>query len=210
MALRSLERLKSAFVVVPPLGEVTYIVNPAEVGKHLRDPLIQNLQGNVLITSVRDQIVVKLGPRIEFEDQSDTPAGGGRLPDVATAVLNMVAFETYRAYGWNFDVAFDAPGEESASALISHSFLNGKAFSERAQVSPLGASIFITFDQGTARCGLTLESLNRDLNTPRFHGHINYHYELQEGQALPSLDELRIMHNGLYGSFIELLDRLVR
>jgi hypothetical protein len=208
MALRNLERIKSTFVLVPPLGEITYNVNPNEIGKFLREPQVQaNPAGSVTIISVRDQIVVRLGPRVEFEDQSES---GGRLAEVVHSLLKLLALSEARAYGWNFELAFDAPGDEPAAQFLQETFINQKALKERLQAPGLGASFQIFFEQSSARCRLLLEPRNQDLNAPRFHSSINYHYELSPEQGLPELDDLRIMYSGLWGTYQELLDRMVR
>jgi len=168
----------------------------------------------IQITSVRDQMVVFFASKIVLEDQSDiTPQSTGKLPEVANGIIQMLrrqGIDRYRAYGWNFDAAFDAPGEESAAGLIASSFLNTTVLSKRAQVQALGAGVNIFFEQSSALCQLKLEPQQQDLNTPRLFAHINYHYELGDDDKPPDLDALRLAYHGLWGSFLELVGKLVQ
>ena len=215
MALRELEKLKSALVLVPPEGQFSLNLDPAEVARYLREPeLMKTGEGLPQITSVRDQVVVVVGPKIVFEDRSDViPPAASRLPDVVNGFVQIFrrqGLERYRAYGWNFDVAFDAPGEEPAASLIANSFLDARVLSDRAGIHPVGAGVRMFFEQSEARCDLRLESRHRDLNTPRFFAHINYHYELDPPGSPPDLDNLRVAYHGLWGSFVDLLTKLVK
>ncbi len=216
MVLRSIEKLKSALVLVPALPSADHPINvdQVEMNKYLRDPQIVQAPLGIQITSVRDQMVVQFAGQIILEDQSDViPPSSGKLPEVANGIIQMLrrqGIEHYRAYGWNFDVAFDAPGEESAAALISTSFLNTKFLSDRAQVTALGAGVNVFFEQSGALCQLKLEPRLGDLNTPRFFAHINYHYEMGENDSPPDLDGLRLAYHGLWGSFLEILGKLVK
>jgi len=48
--------------------------------------------------------------------------------------------EKYRAYGWNFDVAFDAPGSQTAAAMIADTFLDASTLNKRARVTSLAVT----------------------------------------------------------------------
>lgn len=214
MALRNLEKIKSTLVLLPPEGEFVFNFDPNEISKYLRDPVPQQTPLGLQITSVRDQIVVTLSQRIMFEDQSDIePSSSGRFPDAVSGFLGMLTRQgitRFRAYGWNFECSFDAPGELPAAALIADTFLQAQPFKERAGISPKGAGLHVQFEQGQARCQLQLAPKNMDLNTQSLYSAINYHYDLSEGALLPDLGELRIAYHGLWGSFNDLLRKLVK
>ena len=189
MSLRDIEKLKSTLVLVPVEGEFNFRLDLNEMGRYLRDPIASTSPaGMPQITSVRDQMVVVIAGKIQFEDQSDAiPPATSKLAEVAHGFMQLFgqqALEKYRAYGWNFDVAFDAPGPQTAAAMIADTFLDASTLKKRAQITPTGAGIRVFFEQGAARCQLQLEPKQQDLNTPRFYAHINYHYEI-DPPAMP-------------------------
>lgn len=217
MSLRGLEKLKIALVLVPVPGEVAYNFDQIELGKLVREPQVQQGPMGPQIVSLRDQIVISLQPTISFQEQSDNiPPGPSRLPEIAagfTAILERFGLSTYTAYGWNFEIAFDAPGDESAAKLITSVFVQEKTLLERANVKPIGAGVTLFFEQASARCMLKLEPRFSDLNTPRFWSTINYHYDLTLADGSnrpPGAEELRIAYNGLWGSYLDLIAKLVK
>ncbi len=213
LALRELEKLKSALVLAPPAGEYKFNIDSNEVARYVREPSISNLPVGLEITSVRDQIVIIIAGKLQFEDRSDRAPTASKLPEVVHGFVQMFrgqGIENYRAYGWNFDVTFDVPGDQPAATLIANTFLDTTVLKKRAQVNPSGAGIRVFFEHGQARCDLRLEPRQQDLNTPSIFAKINYHYELDPPTIPPDLNELRVSYHGLWGTFNDLLEKLVK
>jgi len=219
MPLRELEK-QVANIVVLSAEAANVALAPHELTPIFKDPALQaqviqvpgqpNQQMQLL--SLREQVLVVIGGgSLVFEDRSADIPPKGRLAEIVSgfgALLSGKGLSEFRAYGFNFEVAFDAPGEHPAAFLILDRFIKTDKLKERGNIEPDGGGVRLYFSSGGARCDLRLEPRENQPNSPRFFGKINYHYELPDGK-LPSADVLQSDFHGKWGIFTELLDRLM-
>jgi hypothetical protein len=211
--LPELEKI-SANIVALSAVDVAVSLNSQEIAPILPDaslemapPPIQQMR----LVSLREQVVANLGGgAFIFSDQSADIPPKARLAEVVEAFLRLMASKgaAYRAYGFNFEVAFDSPGDTTAAELVLGRFIKTDAISKRVSMEPKGAGLRLYFDMANAICNLQLDPRLEEVNAPRFYAKINYHYELPEG-ALPQADVLKSDFQGKWGIFIDLLERLL-
>lgn len=218
MSLPELEKIATSIVVLAGV-EREINLNLAEIGKIIREPAgaaAPPLEGQPVpllqITSVRDQVVITVqGGRFTFDDKSDSKPGEARLPDIVhrfVGLLQAQNVDRFRAWGLNFDVAFDSRGDEVPSKVIADRFVDQGKLQQRGQMTVRGAGLRLYFDHADALCEMNLEPRFGKWDAPKFFAHINYHYELPDGQ-MPALDDLQLKYKGLYSVFIDLLGRLL-
>jgi len=220
MALRELEKLDANIVVLPAM-EITVGLSQQEVAELLRDPGVQiqavQVPGQpspaaMQLTSMRQQIVISItNGQFQFSDRSaDTPPKT-RLAEVAhgfVKILTAKGLNQYRAYGYNFVVSFDAPGDLLPAELIKNRFLNSDALSRRANTQFKGSGIKLYYDTSDAACALQIEPFGNVPNAARFFASINYHYDLSGG-TFPPEDGLKSDFQGKWTVFTDLVERLL-
>jgi hypothetical protein len=214
MTLPVQEKLKANIVVLSG-SEGTIALSSEEIKPILRDATAQVIgqpAQQMQLTSLREQILVIMsGGRLVFEDQSDAIPPKVRLAEIVEGFVQLFAskgISQYRAYGFNFDIAFDARGDSPAAQLIMERFVRADQLSQRGNICPDGSGLRLYFGTGEARCDLRIEPLENKVNSPRYFSHINYHYDLPTGQ-FPQLDILRSDFQGKWGLFVDLLERLL-
>lgn len=222
MALRELEKIV-ANVIVLAGADVTLEVTSDELLTLLRDPSLQvqtqQLPGQptqqLQILSLREQVQIVIADgRLIFEDKSADIPPRGRLPEIAhgfTALAAKKGLSKFLGYGFNFHIAFDAPGDSAAASLLLDRFVRTDRITERASIKPVGAGLRLYFDMAGASpaiCRLRIEPRQDKRDTPRFFGEINYHYDLPEG-VLPDPDLLKSDFHGKWQFFADLVERLV-
>ncbi len=227
MTLRQLEKL-SANVVMLPAEDATIALSSQDIATILRDaqvqmmqPPIAPIQGQVAalasqlqIMSMREQVVVQIsGNQLVFHDHSGDTSPSARLPDIVQAFVELFRSKgvQFKAYGYNFAMAFDAPGDSSAAVAILERFTDAKAI-RQANISPLGAGLRLYFEEGKALSTLLLEPrIEGQLlatTSPRFFASINYHYDLT-ASAVALEDTLKSDFLGKWQIFTGLLERLL-
>jgi len=211
---RELEKL-TANIVVLSGAEATISVSADEIAPILKDPTVQVLgqpAQQMQLMSLRDQIKVSIGGgRFIFEDESNDVPPRLRLPDVVQAFIRLFATKgvtEFRAYGFNFDIAFDASGDSPAAQVILERFVKSEQLERRGGITPQGSGLRLYFSMGEASCDLRIEPHENKVNSPRFFSHINYHYDLPDGQ-FPQADALKADFQGKWGIFEDLLERLL-
>lgn len=212
-----LEKIDAAIVLLS--AEKTSIALSAqEVATVMRDPTPSQIapdasgqSAGLQITSLRDQVVVTIvGSKLLFQDKSDDMPVTGRLPKVVQGFLKLLknqGLESFSAYGINFDVAFDAKGDQAASEIIADRYLNKEALSKRGQIGIRGAGMRLYFTHSDAICDMSIEPRQGKVDSPRFFAHINYHFDLPDN-TMPPPDELRTRYQGMWPQFTELLEGL--
>lgn len=216
MALLSLERLIANIVVVPDLAtEQALSFSAEEIGAILKGAQIQVVDqpaNQIQVTSVRDQVVVLLaGGRLLFEDQSDGLTPRSKLAEVVDSFVRLVGpkgIERFRAYGFNFDVTFDASGDSPAAKTIMQRYVKADLLADM-QIRELGgAGLRLYFKEGEATCDLRIEPAESKVEAVRYFAHINYHYKLDDGM-FPQLEQVRSDFPGKWALFTQLLERLL-
>lgn len=218
MPLRQPEKIV-ANIVLLPATEANVGLSPVELAPIFNDPALQTQVIQVpgqpqrmQLMSLREQVMVVVGGgSLIFADQSADMPPKGRLSEIVTAFAALLATKgltEYRAYGYNFEVAFDAPGEHPAAYLLLDRFVRADQLKERMNIEPDGAGLRLYYPSGGARCDLRLEPRESKPNSPRFFARINYHYELPEGK-LPAADVLHSDFHGKWAMFVEQLERLL-
>lgn len=224
MPLRELEKLDANIVVL--VGEDASIgLSQQEIVSILNDPAIQvqavQIQGQPMsmpqsitmqVTSLREQILITIsGNQFLFSDRSADVPPKTRLLEVARGFTNLVVskgVKNFRAYGYNFTVAFDSSGETLAAEIIRDRFINMDVLSRRGNINLKGSGLKLYYDMADAACTLTIEPRESKVTSPRFFAQINYHYELS-GNQLPATDVLKSDFHGKWNLFVDLLDRLL-
>lgn len=218
MALPNVEKLHTSLVVLSGMeGEIN--LSSEALASVIRDPITRSLgeppTAVVEIASIKDQVVIRLeAGKFIFRDESDDWPRISRLPEVVYRFLDMLqkqeqGITEFRAYGFNFDVAFDVRGDETAAEVIADRYVNKEALSEKGNIRLQGAALRLFFDYATgAKCDLRIEPRGNKLDSPRFFAHINYHYELQDRQ-MPPLETVKTAYLGLWPTFTELLEKLL-
>ena len=214
MALPNLEKIQTSIVLLSGVN-TTVNLSADVISKIMRDPVGQAIGQppiQVEITSIKDQVLARIaGGKFVFEDKSDSVPGTDRLPDIVYGFVTLLRDQgvtAFRAYGLNFDVAFDARGEAPASEIIAERYLNRDALSSKGGISIRGAGLRLFFEHSSgARCDLKVEPREGEVTSPQFFAHINYHYDLPD-QTMPPLETLKTTYHGLWPQFMELLEKL--
>ncbi len=214
MGLPDLEKILANIVVLSGV-DATVAISGQEIAPILRDASLQAVGQPVQqmqLTSLREQVLVSVGRgRFVFEDQSDSIPPKARLAEIVQGFISLLASKgvaEYRGYGFNFDIAFDAPGDSPASQLIMERFVNADQISRRGGIAPVGSGLRLYFGMAEAKCDLRIEPRENRTNSPRFFAHINYHYDLPEGN-FPAADALRSDFQGKWGVYTDLMERLL-
>lgn len=213
MPLLEPEKLVANIVVVTSLDAVINF-SLDDVKPILRDAQIQ-LVGpqQPQLTSLREQVVVAIiGNHLVFEDQSGEGQPKPRLPEIVegfVGLLQQKGISRFIAYGFNFDIAFDASGDAPAAQVIRDRFVKADKLSQRGLQNVEGAGLRLYYRSSEAKCELRIEPLGNQSDTFRFFAHINYHYELSEDQSIPALDTLRSDFLGKWSLFTQDLERLL-
>ena len=217
MTLPELEKVNTAIVVLSAV-ETKINLNAQEVAAVIHDPAAsvigQDAAGqpsHIEITSMRDQVIITIsGGKVQFQDKSEKTPGSSRLPTIVYGFLDLLqkqGLTRYRAYGINFDVAFDAKGDQSASEVIAEKYVNKDALSQKGQINVRGAGLQLWFNHVDAVCDLKVEPRLGKMDAPRFYAHINYHFELPD-ETMPPIDEFKTKYHGLWPQYIEMLETL--
>jgi hypothetical protein len=215
MTLPQLEKLGANLVVVTEM-EGTFNFSLGEVQKILKDATVQVIgQPTPLamqITSLREQAVVTLeAPRIIFQDQSANIPPKLQLAEIASNFINLIGekgINRFKAYGFNFDVVFDAKGESPAATTIMERFVKADQVNERGSVSLAGAGVRLYFPAEPATCELRIEPHENRVDSVQYFSHVNYNYEL-DGASFPSPETVKSDFGGKWNIFTQLLERLL-
>jgi len=204
-----------ANIVVLPGTEGTTLLNAQEIQAILSDAEVQALgqpAQHMQITSLREQVRVSIGGgRFAFEDRSGHSPPKGRLAQIASEFVKLFStkgIDSYRAYGFNFDVAFDAPGTSLAARMVMDKFVKVDELNTRGGITLGGAGLRLYFDTSEAKCDLRIEPRESNPSASRFFSHINYHYDLA-GKQFPAVDTLKSDFPGKWNVFIDLVERLL-
>ena len=204
-----------ANIVVLSATDATILLSGDEIGSILRDADVQAMgqpAQQMQLTSLREQVrVILLGGQFIFEDRSADLPPRARLPEIVDQFVRLFASKgvsQFRAYGFNFDVAFDAPGSSLAAQLVMERFLKPDEFSRRASITLKGAGLRLYFSCGEANCDLRIEPRENKLDAPMSFSHINYHYDLA-GVQFPAQDLLKSDFLGKWTVFTDTLSRLL-
>ena len=220
MTLPQLEKVDTAIVLLSAV-EKTINVSAQDLGTIMREPAVAIAQAQgpgqapmqgFQITSLRDQVVVSImGGSFQFQDKSDTTPGTARLPEIVQGFLGLLQkqdVDRFRAYGINFDVAFDSRGDQPPSEILADRYLNREAFVQRGQISVRGAGLRLYFSHLDARCEMNIEPRFGQVDSPKFYAHINYNFDLAD-EKMPPPEELKTKYHGLWPQFSELLEKLL-
>lgn len=210
MPLKDIEYLNSSIVVLS--GVAAKIgMSGAELAQIVKDPAVTQTPAGIVIASIKDQTVITVTEgKIQFQDQSGKEPVEHRLPEIVDgfmAILRQKGIDSIRAYGLNFDVAFDCRGYPTAGQALADLFLNMEAIQKKSDVSVEGAGFKLFFNHAEARCLLNVEPRFEEVATARLFAHINYHYGVDG--PMPPLDGLKLKYHGLWGHYRELLERLI-
>lgn len=210
MPLKDIEYLNSSIVILSGVAGKLGVTG-ADLAQIVRDPAITQTPSGVQIASIKDQAVITVAEgKIQFQDQSGREPVQQRLPEIADgfmSVLRQQGIDKIRAYGLNFDVAFDCRDYPTAGQVIADRFVNTEAVQKKGGIGIVGAGLKLFFDHAEARCLLNIEPRLEEVKTARLYAHINYHYAVDG--PMPSLDDLKLRYHGLWSHYKELLERLV-
>jgi hypothetical protein len=222
VALKEPEKILANVVLL--LGENTTLnLNSSELQPVFRDPGLQmqavQLPGQpaqvIQITSLREQMVMVMNAgagQLIIEDKSAEWAPRGRVSEVVNGLVslfNAKGVAKFRAYGFNFHVAFDVPGDRLSGQFLAEKFINVQRIQERGDIEVGGGGLRLYFNSGSAVCDFRLEPHENRPNAPRLFASINYNYELEEGN-LPAGDVLRSDFLGKWNVFTQFLEALVQ
>jgi len=205
MVLRNLENIKSSIVVLPA-KDTNVEIGSLELSKVISNPSGGQIGEVLQFTSLKDQTaIVVVGGKIQFQDESGGEPTKHRLPEIVQGFLSILrgqGLDSFKAYGFNFEVTFDVREYPTAAESIADQFINSKALKDRAELDISGAGVKLFFDHSGGRCRLVIEPRLQEVTTPVVFATINYHYDL-EGEDLPTLDELRVKYAGQWTHFKE-------
>ena len=221
MPLKEIEKILANIVLLSGT-DATINIPGSELSSIFKDPglqvQVQQRPGQptqqVQITSLREQMVMVLGGgNILVEDKSAESTPKGRVAEITNGVAALLGSRGihFRAYGFNFHLAFDAPGEALSGQAILDRFINGDRIRQRGDINDLtGGGIRLYFKSASAACDLRMEPVGNKPNNPRIFSAINYHYELVGGTDLPSADLLRSDFLGKWTMFTQLVEGLMQ
>lgn len=211
--LPELEKI-SANIVALSASEGAVMLSTQDVAPILPDASVEMAPPPIQATrlvSLREQVVVQIGGNaFIFSDQSADVPPKPKLPEIAESFLRLFASRgmTYRSYGINFEVAFDAAGEGTAAETVLSRFVKSDSVAKKVSQTPTGAGIRLFFDMTTSTCNLQIDPRMEQVNSPRFYAKVNYNYDLADG-TFPSADVVKSDFHGKWGVFTDLLDRLL-
>jgi hypothetical protein len=211
--LPELEKI-SANIVALSASEGAMTLTSQEVAPILPDANVEMAPPPIQQTrlvSLREQVVVQIGGNaFIFSDLSADKPPKARLPEITESFLRLFASKgiQYRGYGFNFEVAFDAPGEGTAAQVLLNRFVKADSVSRKLGSSPVGAGLRLYFEMTNAICNIQIDPRREDLNSPRFYAKANYTYDLTQG-SIPPADMLKSDFHGKWATFTDWLDRLL-
>jgi len=213
MALERIEKLHTSIVILPS-GDFQPKIGLGTLGQLIKDPEIVPLPApmNITrITSLRDQVEITIGQgRIQIQDHSGVQPGTPRFAEIVTGLathMAEVADVTYRAYGWNFDVAFSFDSGQLPAKVIADRFMNVQTIKSLAGLDIIGAGIRFFYHKGRALCYLYLEPRGDVLDASTFYAHINVHTEI--AGVLPAGAELQASFDQEYAEFIQSVEKML-
>ena len=139
------------------------------------------LTGGLIITSVRNQIVISLDPsKIQFQDLSSSVPASDDFVERTSRIVNYLLDRLsadLKAIGLNFTVAVDSSVPDlQAKALLP--LVNDKILRD-SDAEGLGASTRLWFKSKGVRYELRIEPLGNDLNAAKFFAYVNSHFDAE-------------------------------
>ena len=220
MPLREIEKILANVVLLAGEG-ASMSLGSADLQAMFRDPGLQvqvsqppGLPSQQFhITSLREQIVLVLNPagQIIIEDKSANIPPKGRVADIVNDLVVLFAargLSKFRAYGFNFHVSFDTPGERLAGEFLAQNFLQVERIQQKGAIQIGGAGLRLYFDFANATCDFRLEPRQNRPNEPKLFAAINYNYDVEES-GLPTGEIIRSDFLGKWTTFQQLLEGLM-
>ena len=220
MPLKEPEKIVANIVLLPG-DQVSMTLGRDELQSIFRDPGLQfqasQLPGQsnqqLQITSLREQIVLVMAPngQIIIEDKSADIPPKGRVADIVNDIVTLLGtkgLSKFRAYGFNFHVTFDTPGEKLAGEFLAERFIRVDRIQQRGSITVGGAGLRLYFDYAKATCDFRLEPKQNRPNEPRLFAGINYNYAVGES-GLPTGEIMRSDFLGKWTTFQQLLEGLI-
>jgi hypothetical protein len=217
MEFREPEKILSNIVLLSATSTVVSLSHQ-EITSILPDVSVQALQipaqpaAQMQLTSLRKQVQVALGTgQLIFEDRSGEFEVRSDLADITAQFIALLASKgitQYKGYGFNFHLAFDAPGELLAAQLLKDRFINTSALETRGLPTLHGAGLRLFFPVGSALCSLRLEPREHNPNSPRFFCHANYNYELTDS-TLPDTALIKSDFTSKWHMLLDLLKTMI-
>jgi len=213
MTLRNIEKLHTSVVILPE-GEFEVKLSRSDLMRIVREPQAEFAPppiGTVKITSMRDQIEITVVPgRIQILDHGDALPGTDRFPQIVAefaTLLTQTGNAEYRAFGWNFDIAFSLDKEELPAKVIADKFINQEVVRKSADLKLSGGGVRLFYSRESARCALYLEPRENRPDATRFYAHTNVHFEIAE--SFPSCERLAQSFKEEYDAFISIVSAMI-
>jgi hypothetical protein len=213
MALQDLEKLQTSIVMLPA-ADFEIKLDIRDVANIVKEPQIEALPPPVnvgRITSLRDQVEITIGQgRVHILDHSDEKPSTIKLPRIVVGFVNLITKScgmSFRAMGFNFDVAFSLGSSELPAQIIAKRFINQEAIKRAVGKDILGGGVRFFYQKDGSRYNIYLEPQNSRLDASRFYAHINVHMNLADAQLKEG--ELGTIFNREYNEFIQAVEAMV-
>jgi hypothetical protein len=213
MSIESVEKVETNIVVLPS-GDFEINLSPKDLADIVKEPELDIAPAPISlarITSLSDQVEIRIGQgRIHISDHSNSQPGTERFTDIIcglTSLLEDTSNVKYRAFGWNYGIAFKLPLDRLPSEVIAERFINREEIMRKAGLDIAGGALRFFYRKGSALCYLHLEPRGGRLDADLYYARVNVHFDITE--KLPAKDELDRSFKHEYADFLKTVSAIL-
>lgn len=213
MSIESVEKVET-YIVVLPAGDFEINLSPRDLADVVKEPEIDVAPAPISlarVTSLSDQVEIRIGQgRILISDHSNNQPGTERFTEIIcglTSLLENTSNVKYRAFGWNYGIAFKLPLDRLPSEVIAERFINREEIRRKAGLDIAGGAIRFFYRRGSARCYLHLEPRGNRLDAALYYAKVNVHFDIAE--KFPAKDDLDRSFKLEYTDFLKTVSAIL-
>jgi len=204
--LESIEKVETNMIVLPS-GDFDLHLSPGDLADIVKEPDVEIVPppvGLTRITSLRDQVEIRIGRgRVFFGDHSDRLPGTERFTEIIcglTSLLENASNVKYRAFGWNYSIAFGLSTDRLPSEVIAERFINRDEIRRKTNLDIVGGAVRFFHRKRSALCYLHLEPRGNRIDADLYYARVNVHFDISE--RLPAKEELDASFDHEYADFL--------
>lgn len=204
--LESIEKVETNIIILPS-GDFELNFSSRDLADIVKGPELDIVPAPISmarITSLSDQVEIRIGEgRILIADRSNKLPGTERFTDIICGLASLLENTSnmkYRAFGWNYAIAFRLPIDRLPSEIIAERFINREEIRRKANLDIVGGAVRFFYRKGNAHCYLHLEPRGNRLDADLYYARVNVHFDISD--RLPAKDELDSSFNHGYSDFL--------
>lgn len=214
MSIQSIEKVHTSIVILPS-GDFEIKLSARDLANIVKEPEFDMAPSPInlaRITSLIDQVDVRIGQgRIQISDRSSYQPGTDRFTTIIHGLSSLLVDTSnvnYRAFGWNYEVAFELPFVDRLPAeVIADRFINQEELRRKANLDIAGGAIRFFYRKGTGLCYLHLEPRQNKLDAGLYFAHVNVHFEIKG--RLPDQEDLERSFKSEYDDFLNIVSSIL-